>query len=340
MIVLKANPEMEATFQKLIQTTGERVKWNGNFVVIGNYLILHGENRSLFFNFDNRKVVSNFIELSINEDDVIDIKEYPKIQNIINMLLYAFGKWGTVKGLKVEKSESELNLLFVTILKEIGVEPDYSWLKFRFLKDGILITYEDVIQLAIEEKENPLKEMEESEQEKEGLWHSLVWKRCHRAFTKDEISEEQRNENRIGFNFYMVGYRCPRCSSNLHMIVFPEDIDDGVIERMGTKIDAIISSELLLTIFFNKTPLHDGAVIIADNKIKYAGAILPVSQTQLQWKYGTRHRAALGMSEMSKATVLVVSEETGDISLAEKGNIKKYDDIKKVKNKLEKILIK
>ena len=74
MIVLKANPEMEATFQKLIQTTGERVKWNGNFVVIGNYLILHGENRSLFFNFDNRKVVSNFIELSINEDDVIDIK--------------------------------------------------------------------------------------------------------------------------------------------------------------------------------------------------------------------------------------------------------------------------
>lgn len=259
MIVLKANPEMEATFQKLIQTTGERVKWNGNFVVIGNYLILHGENRSLFFNFDNRKVVSNFIELSINEDDVIDIKEYPKIQNIINMLLYAFGKWGTVKGLKVEKSESELNLLFVTILKEIGVEPDYSWLKFRFLKDGILITYEDVIQLAIEEKENPLKEMEESEQEKEGLWHSLVWKRCHRAFTKDEISEEQRNENRIGFNFYMVGYRCPRCSSHLHMIVFPEDnpqvidTDDGplMLSRAYTCADCGIfftpRPELLLS---------------------------------------------------------------------------------------------
>ena len=259
MIVLRANPEMEATFQRLIQTTGERVKWNGNFVVIGNYLILHGENRSLFFNFDNRKVVSNFIELSINEDDVIDIKEYPKIQNIINMLLYAFGKWGTVKGLKVEKSESELNLLFVTILKEIGVEPDYSWLKFRFLKDGILITYEDVIQLAIEEKENPLKEMEESEQEKEGLWHSLVWKRCHRAFTKDAISEEQRNENRIGFNFYMVGYRCPRCSSHLHMIVFPEDnpqvidTDDGplMLSRAYTCADCGIfftpRPELLLS---------------------------------------------------------------------------------------------
>lgn len=122
------------------------------------------------------------------------------------------------------------------------------------------------------------------------------------------------------------------------LIVFPEDIDDGVIERYGTKIDAIISSELLLTIFFNKTPLHDGAVIISDNKVKYAGAILPLSQNQLQWKYGTRHRAALGMSEMSKATVLVVSEETGDISFAEKGNIKKYDDMKKIRSKLEKLL--
>lgn len=122
------------------------------------------------------------------------------------------------------------------------------------------------------------------------------------------------------------------------LFVFPEETDDGVIERYGTKIDAIISSELLLTIFFNKTPLHDGAVIIGDNKIMYAGAILPLSQNQLQWKYGTRHRAALGMSEVSKATVLVVSEETGDISFAEKGTIKKYDDLKKIRNKLEKIL--
>lgn len=124
------------------------------------------------------------------------------------------------------------------------------------------------------------------------------------------------------------------------LIVFPESMEDIVIERYGTNIDAIISSELLLTIFFNKTPLHDGAVIVADNKIKYAGAILPLSQNQLQWKYGTRHRAAIGMSEVSKATVLVVSEETGDISFAEKGNIKKYDDIKKVKNKIEKLLAK
>ncbi len=163
------------------------------------------------------------------------------------------------------------------------------------------------------------------------------WKNIIYAFEKD-VNKSSAKQKSIDEIIKAVSYMSEKHTGAL--IVFPEDIDDGVIERMGTKIDAIISSELLLTIFFNKTPLHDGAVIIADNRIKYAGAILPVSQTQLQWKYGTRHRAALGMSEMSKATVLVVSEETGDISFAEKGNIKKYDDIKKVRNKLEKILIK
>ena len=163
------------------------------------------------------------------------------------------------------------------------------------------------------------------------------WKNIIYALKQDvkKSSEKQKSIEEI---IKAVTYMSEKHTGAL--IVFTEDIDDGVIERYGTKIDAVISSELLLTIFFNKTPLHDGAVIISDNRIKYAGAILPLSQNQLQWKYGTRHRAALGMSEASKATVLVVSEESGDISFAEKGIIKKYDDVKKIKNKLEKILIK
>lgn len=163
------------------------------------------------------------------------------------------------------------------------------------------------------------------------------WRNVLNAFRQDikNTSDKQSSVEEI---VKAVSYMSEKHTGAL--IVFPENTDDGVIERHGTKIDAIISSELLLTIFFNKTPLHDGAVIISDNKVKYAGAILPLSQNQLQWKYGTRHRAALGMSEMSQATVLVVSEETGDISFAEKGVIKKYDDLKKIKNKLEKILTK
>lgn len=122
------------------------------------------------------------------------------------------------------------------------------------------------------------------------------------------------------------------------LIVFPSMLDESVIERPGVSVDAKITSELLLTIFFNKTPLHDGAVIIENNRIAFAGAILPLSQNNLNWKYGTRHRAALGLSEVSSATVLVVSEESGDISIAEKGKIVKYDDLKKLRSRLEKVM--
>ena len=123
------------------------------------------------------------------------------------------------------------------------------------------------------------------------------------------------------------------------LIVFPSTLDESAIDKKGVAIDAKITSELLLTIFFNKTPLHDGAVIIENNRIAYAGAILPLSQNNLNWKYGTRHRAALGFSEVSKAVVLVVSEESGDISIAEKGKFTKFDDVKKLRSRLERVMM-
>lgn len=122
------------------------------------------------------------------------------------------------------------------------------------------------------------------------------------------------------------------------LIVFPTAMTNGAITRPGVRIDSVITTELILTIFFNKTPLHDGAMIIEHNRIAYAGAILPLSQNNLNWKYGTRHRAALGLSEQSGAVILVVSEESGDISIAERGKFTKYDDIKKLRAKLEKVL--
>lgn len=124
------------------------------------------------------------------------------------------------------------------------------------------------------------------------------------------------------------------------LIVFPTTLDESAIERKGVRIDAVITAELLLTIFFNKTPLHDSAVIIQKERIAYAGAILPLSQNNLNWKYGTRHRAALGLSDVSRAVVLIVSEESGDISIAEKGKITKYDDTQKLRAKLEKVMSK
>jgi diadenylate cyclase len=121
------------------------------------------------------------------------------------------------------------------------------------------------------------------------------------------------------------------------LVVFRDEFD-GTIESLGVKIDAEVSSELILTIFFNKTPLHDGAMIIGNSRILYAGAVLPLTQkSDLNWKYGTRHRAAIGMSEATDAVILVVSEESGEISVAEHGKLTKFDDMKKLRTRLEKI---
>ena len=91
----------------------------------------------------------------------------------------------------------------------------------------------------------------------------------------------------------------------------------------GTKINADINSELFSTIFWEGTPLHDGAVIIKDDKIICAAAFFPPTNQELSPLYGARHRAALGISEVTDAVTIVVSEETGTISFAINGKLKK-----------------
>lgn len=123
------------------------------------------------------------------------------------------------------------------------------------------------------------------------------------------------------------------------LIVFQKGMNTGLYSDVGTKLDAIISTELILTIFHPNTPLHDGAMVIDGNKIHSAGVLLPLTEDpKLSWKYGTRHRAALGMSEVSDAACLVVSEETGDVSICMDGLLKKYEDLMTLKTDLESIL--
>lgn len=95
----------------------------------------------------------------------------------------------------------------------------------------------------------------------------------------------------------------------------------------GTRLDADLSSELLINLFIPNTPLHDGAVIIRDGKILSASSFLPLTENKnLSKEFGTRHRAAIGVTERSDALVIVVSEETGIISVAENGKLKRYLD--------------
>lgn len=101
------------------------------------------------------------------------------------------------------------------------------------------------------------------------------------------------------------------------LIVFPRKVGMKNLIDQGTRLNADLSTSLLLTIFGHDTPLHDGAVIISGGKLLSAGCFLPMSeQTDIRRSFGTRHRAALGMAEDTDALVLVVSEESGAISLA------------------------
>ena len=121
------------------------------------------------------------------------------------------------------------------------------------------------------------------------------------------------------------------------LIVIERDIKIGDIAETGVEINAEISPQLLVNIFVPKTPLHDGAVIISNNKIKAAACILPLSNDkQIAQKLGTRHRAAIGISKETDSIVVVVSEETGKISIAKDGTL--IADV--TEEVLKKILIK
>lgn len=109
------------------------------------------------------------------------------------------------------------------------------------------------------------------------------------------------------------------------LIVFQRNDSLQPIINTGTTINADVNAELLKNLFFNKAPLHDGAVIIADGRIAAAGCILPLSGKQnISKDLGTRHRAGLGQSENFDSLSVIVSEETGGISLAEGGILKRH----------------
>ena len=109
------------------------------------------------------------------------------------------------------------------------------------------------------------------------------------------------------------------------LIIFERGVALNSIISTGTVINADTTAELLKNMFFNKAPLHDGAVIIRDGRIAAAGCVLPLTQrTNLSKDLGMRHRAGIGLSEESDAVIIVVSEETGAISVAMDGMLKRH----------------
>lgn len=121
------------------------------------------------------------------------------------------------------------------------------------------------------------------------------------------------------------------------LMVVERDIKIGDIVRTGINLNSEVTSELLVNIFVPNTPLHDGAVIIGDRKIKAAACFLPLSQNEgISTELGTRHRAGIGITESTDAVVVIVSEETGKISVAIDGELSRNMSEDKLTNVLTK----
>ncbi len=119
------------------------------------------------------------------------------------------------------------------------------------------------------------------------------------------------------------------------IVLSNDNLPEGIIES-GTVINAQITSQMIEAVFYPKAPLHDGALIVEGNKIYAAGCFLPIAQNEnLPKDMGSRHRAALGVTTVASVTAIVVSEETGIISIVKNGEIKKkYADAADLKNAL------
>ena len=124
------------------------------------------------------------------------------------------------------------------------------------------------------------------------------------------------------------------------LIVFVRDTGINEYLESGTSMESLVSSSLLINIFMPNSPLHDGAVIIRNGQIYKAACVLPLSRNKnLAPELGTRHRAALGISELSDAVVVTVSEETGIISAAEAGELYRFNDGQGLRDYLEQALL-
>ena len=123
------------------------------------------------------------------------------------------------------------------------------------------------------------------------------------------------------------------------LIVIERELELKNLIETGVRLDAEIKSDLLLSIFNTRSPLHDGAVILTHGRIASAGAILPLSsRPDISKGFGTRHRAALGLSEESDAVVIVVSEEQGSVSIAFDGRLTKLDTPLELERRLKSLL--
>ncbi len=238
-----------------------------------------------------------------NLDFLMTMKASEWIRNIIDILLvwFVFYKLITIiKGTKaVQLLKGIFVILIVRFLTEVFGLSTLGWMMEQVLTFGflaVIIIFQPELRRALEQ-----------------LGRGKI-------FTRSSLQEEEEQKRLIEAMKKSVSYMAKRRIGALISIEKETGLSEYI--ETGTPLDATITSELIINIFIPNTPLHDGAVIVQKNKIAAASCYLPLSESPFISKdLGTRHRAALGISEETDAVTIIVSEETGAISLTVAGDI-------------------
>lgn len=239
---------------------------------------------------------------------IINIISHPKFADIVDIIIVAFVVYELITLVRQTRAAQLMKgivVLFIAwFLSSLFDLRTVNWILNNIMQFGLLalvVIFQPELRRALEQvgRTNVLaltlfkpQTLDEKAREQ---WQNAIATVCDAA--------EQMSDSRTGA-----------------LIVFERRSNLGEIIKTGTELNADINVEALGTIFYEGTPLHDGAVVVRDARVKAAGCVLPLSANlEISKDMGTRHRAALGMSENSDAICVVVSEETGIVSLAKNG---------------------
>ncbi len=149
MLILSPNREQIKLFNQLIQQMDAQVVWNGNFVIMGDRLILEGFVRSLVFHFDIQKTEVSLVDLDADEDDALRMEQHPQLQDLVTLAIYTFAKWGLINCPSIAEDIGQLNQKLQKILSSYSLTGLFDADAIQFYKNGIRITYEDVVDTAL-----------------------------------------------------------------------------------------------------------------------------------------------------------------------------------------------
>lgn len=251
-------------------------------------------------------------------EKIVTLSPVATFINIVDVLLVWFVFYQLIKIIKGTKAVQLLNGIFVIIIARIITEvfglETLKWMMERVLDWGILaaiIIFQPELRRALEQLGRG------------------------RLFARTMLQEEEERERLIEAFSKSVSYMAKRRIGALISIEKETGLSEYI--ETGTRLNSVLTSELLINIFIPNAPLHDGAVIVQRNRIEAAGCYLPLSESPfISKELGTRHRAALGLSEVTDAVTVIVSEETGAISIASDGDFNRGLSIEEFEVRLRK----